>query len=1103
MSIVKGSALVLVLGLGLGAREAAGDERAAASPLEEMAPPPPPATPSLPPPPQDDPTLEGARRLLAERRPAEAESAAREVLADLEAQGKGASLEAAAALEVLVEALVVGGRVRAAGAEWRELSARAVRIRLAPADASGQPGPGSPLELERAGDWLHRLGFLLYSAAALEEAAGAFEEAVQLRTRAAGRMSARVAESLNNLASALLATGETTRARALLREALEIREQLPGRPNVASTLTNLAGLEWQTGELARARTHLERATGILREGAAREGPRGSGDGLRLAKALNVLGLVLQAIGDLDEARGALEEALRILRDAGEKGVGDTPKVLANLGLVLLELGDADLARRRLEEALEAWREHPNASRAPVAACLNHLGWALQLAGDLPAARARYEEALALREEALGPDHPDLAWTLSNLGLLCEEEGEIVSARRHHERSLVIREAALGPDHPLVAQSLGDLARVRALTGDRKEALALALRAEEIGREHARLTLRALPERQALYHAALRSARGRRTEALDIILELARGDLGPERSRDAFDALIRSRALVLDELIARGRAVTRGADSDAQGRGSALLEARERLANLLVRGPGDEGAGRYRALVEEARRAAETEERAVASAILQGDAGALSARVGLDEVARALPEDSALIAYARHAGGLRPGAPAVFTAFVLVSGAGPDVVSLGLASDVETAVARTLHEAARGARAPGPSAASNRALETRSGTSPQERDAERRFRAEGEALRRAIWDPVTGRLGGARRVFIVPDGALHLLSFAALAVGEAGYLADGSRRLQLLSTERDLVEGPGSVGLGQGAGGGSGAGLASGLLVLAAPDFEQTATVRGQPFVPLPATRLEAQGLERLWRGAARPRPDRGPPEPVTVLLGARASEAAFKREAPGKRVLHLATHGFFLAAGAGQLAFEPATAGQGQTLATRGIGRVVAARRPRQSELGREADHGKVFEEILDGGLAGLALAAGPVAPGGPVEPAGLGAETSGDGILLAEEVAALDLRGVEVAVLSACDTGSGEARVGEGVLGLRRAFRVAGVETLVLSLWEVEDEAARAWMESFYTGWLVQDQSVDEAAWEASRSLLRSRRTAGQSTHPFWWAGFIAAGRR
>jgi CHAT domain-containing protein len=117
------------------------------------------------------------------------------------------------------------------------------------------------------------------------------------------------------------------------------------------------------------------------------------------------------------------------------------------------------------------------------------------------------------------------------------------------------------------------------------------------------------------------------------------------------------------------------------------------------------------------------------------------------------------------------------------------------------------------------------------------------------------------------------------------------------------------------------------------------------------------------------------------------------------------------------------------------------------------------------------------------------------------DGILTAEEIAALDLSGVEWAVLSACDTGVGQILPGEGVLGMRRAFEIAGAGTTILSLWPVDDEAARDWMTRLYTGRLFHGLDTADAVKWASRAALENRRAKGESTKPFYWAGFVAAG--
>jgi CHAT domain-containing protein len=115
--------------------------------------------------------------------------------------------------------------------------------------------------------------------------------------------------------------------------------------------------------------------------------------------------------------------------------------------------------------------------------------------------------------------------------------------------------------------------------------------------------------------------------------------------------------------------------------------------------------------------------------------------------------------------------------------------------------------------------------------------------------------------------------------------------------------------------------------------------------------------------------------------------------------------------------------------------------------------------------------------------------------------VLTAEEVASLNLRGVEWAVLSGCDTGAGEVRAGEGVMGLRRAFQVAGARTVIMSLWPVEDQTTGEWMRILYQGRLTKRLSTADAVRQASLAVLRQRRARGLSAHPFHWAAFVATG--
>ena len=205
---------------------------------------------------------------------------------------------------------------------------------------------------------------------------------------------------------------------------------------------------------------------------------------------------------------------------------------------------------------------------------------------------------------------------------------------------------------------------------------------------------------------------------------------------------------------------------------------------------------------------------------------------------------------------------------------------------------------------------------------------------------------------------------------------------------------------------------------------------------------------------------------------ATVLTSANATEHEFKRLAPGRRILHLATHGFFLGTGC---AAAPADA--------RAVGGLAGV------------------EPVRTGGLipdspflrAGLALAHANRRATATLE--------DDDGILTAEEVASMNLSAVDWAVLSACDTGVGEIRSGEGVFGLERAFQIAGVRTVIMSLWSIEDQSTSDWMHRLYENRLGRRLSTVDSLRQATIAMLQARRAAHKTTHPYYWGAFVASG--
>jgi CHAT domain-containing protein len=249
------------------------------------------------------------------------------------------------------------------------------------------------------------------------------------------------------------------------------------------------------------------------------------------------------------------------------------------------------------------------------------------------------------------------------------------------------------------------------------------------------------------------------------------------------------------------------------------------------------------------------------------------------------------------------------------------------------------------------------------------------------------------------------------------------------------------------------------------------------------FEYLPGALREVTEISELWDKALRTKSGssastdaiKTSPGRSLILSEQAATEKSVKTLSSGHQVLHLATHGFFLED-------RCAAASNSRDEAQRGVGGVATA--------GGQATPVSSENPLL---LSGLALAgANRHDTVGPDEE---------DGILTAEEIASLDLSGTECAVLSACETGVGQVRASEGVLGLRRAFQIAGARTVIMSLWSVEDESTSRWMREFYDARLSDDLSTAEAAREASLSVLRARRARGQKDGPLYWGAFVATG--
>jgi len=893
-------------------------------------------------------------------------------------------------------------------------------------------------------------GQLLDDLGRFEEAIAVFTDALAIREAELGPEHPDVADVCNDLAIVLRKSGDPHRAVALYERVLRIRREhaADDRIQIGYALNNLGIVRRTLGDYAGARACYEESNRIKEEIL---GP----DHVSVARGLTNLGNLLYLTGDYDEAIRHYRRSLAIKEAALSP---DHPSLAATI----LGIAGCEEARRRYDAALplleraHAIREAALGPTHPLLTqTLTNLGLVRILAGDRDGAAPLLERSLALGDSLLGTEHFLVASTHDALGRLAYREGRPAEAIEHYTRSLDGYRDLQRIEHPRIADVLGRRARAHAAAGMDRAALDDALTTDRLARDHFRLTATTLPERQVLRYAWVRP------RGTDLALELAADH--PEWVATTWDAVIRSRALVLDEMARRSQAVSATGDPAITALADSLRDARGRLANILVRGPGYETPEAYEALIESARHEKESLERALTAASVEVRRQESRRRAGLAEVRAALPPGDALLAYARPdlddgGEGVAPAfaeARSRYVALVLrrdpTHGPGevePTLVPLAETAVIDSAIARWRRSLApRAGRGLGRRA-------TSAGPDPAT------IRARGTELRRLLWDPVAPLLGDAPRVFVVPDGAIHLVNLSALPTDGGRYLLEDDRLLHLLGAERDLVVDPDPV-------------TGTGLLAVGAPAFAEDAPPHRR-FPPLPAAGDEARAVADEWRAAG----DRGP---VTLLVGVDATEARVRAGSTGKRILHLATHGTF-----------------GEVSVVGGRGATV------RDALAAETEAPATGSPALRNPLlrSGLALAgAGRVLVADGSSGATGDADAGEDGILTAEEIAAIDLRGVTWAVLSACDTGVGTIHTGEGVLGLRRAFEVAGARSVIMSLWPVDDEAARAWMATLYAERLVGGASTAEAVRAAAREGLRRQRAAGDPDVPTDWAAFVAAG--
>jgi CHAT domain-containing protein/Tfp pilus assembly protein PilF len=848
---------------------------------------------------------------------------------------------------------------------------------------------------------------------------------------------------VNNLGWVYSERGRFSQAEPLLRRALVLREEIlgPNHASVALTLDNLGSLCWRQGKYAEAEVLHIRAMEIFEQ---------LGHHNVSVPMYNLANLY----GDQDrykEAEELYKRALKVEEDVYDSMDVDVALSLESLAALY------DVQKRYSEaeplhlKAMEIFEHNFGPDSYDMAFMLINVGNFYQNQDRYDRAEENYRRAMDITLDVVGPEHPFTITAMMNLASLYTTLQRFAEAESLFEKALLTAQETLGSHHPDVAAISEPFCRYYRLVKNARRSVEMGHLAFEIRQKHFTDNGYVLSERDALKNSGL--VRLACNTYLSSYLDSDESE--PDLVERTCDVVLASKGCVSDIIFERRKAIIAETDTATTALVREIEDAKIRLSQLFVDGPED-GVAAYRADLDlVSKRIGELESKLARRSKRFRELQDLR-WIDTRRVTALLPENSVLLEYLRW-DYLPPDSDATVPRYLVVvlGSQGVRVIEdLGDATAIDSLISAYRHHMLR---------VSSQAH------MPLSEDRETYYRIA-QALYDLIIRPVGEHLRGMDLVLVAPDGGLNLVSFAGLVDKEGHYLIEGfpihylSAGRELVRFEREHKPGRGLIALGDPD---YDAAPPGGEMGLAAQDsrsrIDQNVTrsirsyrddLSGIQAKPLPQSRDEINRVIEWWEGETD--------EPVLTLLGREASESNFKANASGKRIIHVSTHGYFL---------EP---------------------QPGMTSGPSESMFGLGFVEENPLLLSGLMLA-GVNVRGRTT--GGLGCE---DGVLTAYEVSEMDLTGIDMVVLSACETGLGAIREGEGVYGLRRAFRMAGARTVVSALWPVSDETTGEMMARLYSR---SRESLPLRLRHMQLAQIEKLRTDGLSDHPYNWAGFIAIG--
>ncbi|MGA1982511.1 MAG: CHAT domain-containing tetratricopeptide repeat protein [Acidobacteriaceae bacterium] len=876
------------------------------------------------------------------------------------------------------------------------------------------------------------------------EAEPLYQRALRIDEKALGPDHPRVATVVNELAELYADEGRYAEAEPLHLRALRIREKAlgPDHPGVATVLNDLALLYDEQGKYADAEPLYQRALSI-REKAL--GP----DSSAVAQTLSNFAVLYRHQGRYAEAENLYLRALRIHEKALGPDHMDVAADLNNLGVLYVDQDRYAEAEPLFQRALRIVEKAVGPEDHRGAAVLDNLAMLYTYQDKYVDAEPLYQRALRVREKALGPDHPEVALDLGNLAQVYMYEAKYAQAEPLLQRALSIDEKALGNEHNSVGSDVHVLAELNDAQGKYAEAAPLYQRSLDNLFQQFQYNFAYMTEKERLGFLDTLSSN------FPVYFSFVHRfrDKDPQLIGSMYNLLLWEKGFVAGSVADLRRAVEASGDAEALSLLGQLTEKRTQIAALLNAKPPDLDLWRKQVgqLQTEAN---DVEKSLVARSSAFAEKRKLE-RATWQQLRDALQPGEAAVEFAHFRYYDKKWTDTSYYVALVVTRETkeqPEYIFLGTDEQIEGEALARFQQSTR----------------TRGA------QAEEETTLPGADAYELIWKPLETALARKTRIYLSPDGVLNQLPLGIIPAPDGKLLME-RYDLRLLSSTRDILSSvPPRAD-------------ATALLV-GDPTFDlsevqqlaamQKLTLPQQQPPVLMAALSPGDRSRDLGNGTTLPRlPGTGAEVHAIAELmqehqwktNVYTNELALKRvveQASSPRVVHLATHGFFL---------------PDQQIHTNQVG------------LGENQPSG-LEDPMLRSGLyfagANRTLAGKTAAQG------------LDNGVLTAMEAGNLNLRGTELVVLSACNTGQGDVKNGEGVFGLRRALQEAGAQEVLMSLWSVPDQETLDLMKLFYAKWLA-GMEIHEALKEAQLEMREQvKKSHDGKDLPYYWGAFVLVGR-